>query len=95
MELVLSKTSKCFNVSELVKGTLCYGKHKSWEKGKSGFISSVAVDKIIVQFHPGIRNITNHFHIDVDEVAAGDWEIRMSHDLKDVIEFLPEGGEDV
>ena len=67
---------------------MLYAKHHSWEDGKTGFVTSVTEKKLVVQYHPGIGNVTNHFFVSVDEVIAGKWEIRWSSDLAKVYECI-------
>ena len=67
---------------------MLYAKHHSWEDGKTGFVTSVTEKKLVVQYHPGIVNVTNHFFVSVDEVIAGKWEIRWSSDLAKVYECI-------
>ena len=69
-----------------------YAKHRTWPEGKSGFVTAVTDKQITVQYHPGIGNVTNHFFLPADEVAAGEWEVRWSADLKEVNEYKTEGG---
>lgn len=66
---------------------MLYAKHHSWEDGKTGFVTSVTEKKLVVQYHPGIGNVTNHFFVSVDDVIAGKWEIRWSSDLAKVYEY--------
>lgn len=43
--------------------------------------------RITVQYHPGIANVTNHFFLPAEEVAAGEWEVRWTKDMKTVYEY--------
>lgn len=91
MALIVDTQTKVFDTTKIKKGDLLYAKHKSWPEGKGGFVTAVQTNEITVQYHPGIGNVTNHFFLQVGEVAAGDWEIRWTEDLKVVHEFH-EGG---
>lgn len=86
MELIVDKEVKIFDITTISCGALMFARHQTWTKGKCGFISSVTENKIIIQYHPGIGNITNHIIIPVKEVVNGEWEIRYSPDLKEVWE---------
>lgn len=91
MNLIINIEKKLFDTTQLKKGTLIYAKHKSWSEGKSGFVTAVSEYEIIVQYHPKISNITNHFFIPVKEVIAEEWtEIRWSNDLKSIFEYQNE-----
>lgn len=85
MELITEKPVKQFDTSAIAKGNLIYAKHSSWDAGKSGFVTGVNGNEIAVQFHPGIGNVTNHFFILASEAAAGQWEIRWSVDMSEVL----------
>lgn len=104
MSLVIEKPAVSFDMSQIKTGYLLWGKHCTWNEGKAGFVTSVTGDKLIVQYHPRIGNVTNHFMIPVSEVVDGQWEIRWSADMAEVQEYnvktaidkehLTEGGEE-
>lgn len=85
MEFIINEPIAEFDTEKIKPGGLLYGKYKTWEEGKAGFVSAVNRSRITVHYHPGIGNITNHFHIPVEEVVAEDWIIRYSDDLKTII----------
>ena len=87
MELITEKPEVVFHTSEIKVGTLVYAKHVSWKCGIGGFVAAIAEKEMIVQYHPRIGNVTNHFFINAKEVAAGDWHIRYSADLSEVYEY--------
>lgn len=87
MSLISSTQTDVFDLSVIGQGFLVYAKHYSWENGKAGFVSSATEKQLIVQYHPGIGNVTNHFIIPASEVANGEWEVRWSLDLSEVFEF--------
>lgn len=76
-----------FNTKEIRRGTLIYAKHKTWDKGEMGFVTSAKEDEVIVQYPPAVGNVTNHFFLPVEEVVNGDWEIRYSNDMQTVIVY--------
>ena len=84
MALVLEQSVATFDLSEIARGDLDYGKHHTWPEGKAGFVTSATEKELIVQYHPGIGNVTNHFHIPIDEAVGGQWEIRYSKDMSEV-----------
>ena len=87
MELIIEKPESVLNTSEIKTGMLVYAKHVSWKCGISGFVTAITEKEMIVQYHPRIGNVTNHFFINAKEVAAGDWQIRYSADLSEVYEY--------
>ena len=72
------------NRQVVARGDLVYGKHRTWPEGKAGFVTSATEKELIVQYHPGIGNVTNHFRIPIDEAVDAQWEIRYSHDMSEV-----------
>lgn len=96
MELVITQPVPKFDLSKIKRGDLLYGKHFSWNEGKSGFVTAATENELTVQYHPGIGNVTNHFFIPVSEVIAGDWEIRWSADMSQVFQYgiVPDKGDD-
>lgn len=84
MALVTERPVAVFDLSQVKKGCLFWGKHISWEEGRAGFVTAAGEDRLTVQYFPGIGNVTNHFYVPVLEAAAGEWEIRWSFDLSEV-----------
>jgi hypothetical protein len=87
MALVIEKSDASFDLENISRGQLLWGKHKLWNEGKAGFITAATEKEIVVQYFPGISNVTNHFAIKVSEVINGEWEIRWSSDLSEVFEL--------
>jgi hypothetical protein len=93
MALVIEKSDASFDLQNISRGQLLWGKHKLWDEGRAGFITAATEKEIVVQYFPGISNVTNHFAIKVSEVVNGEWEIRWSSDLSEVFEFETETDE--
>lgn len=87
MALITEKPAKMFDLSQIRRGDLLWGRHRTWTDGKAGFVTSATEEQLIVQYYPGIGNVTNHFVVPVSEVAEGQWEIRWSPDLAKVWEY--------
>lgn len=87
MALVISTPVQSFDLNEIKVGDLIWAKHSSWSDGKAGFVTSAKKDQLIVQYHPGISNVTNHFIIPVAEAVEEEWEIRWSEDMSVVNEY--------
>ena len=87
MALVTEKPMATFDLAEIWRGHLLWGRHVTWNEGKAGFVTSATENQLIVQFYPGIGNVTNHFIIPVSEVVDGQWEIRWSADMTERKEF--------
>lgn len=94
MALIIEQPVAAFDLSEIKRGYLLWGRHNTWNEGKAGFVTSATENQLIAQYYPGIGNVTNHFIVPVSEVAEGQWEIRWSADMKDIQEYNTEvGGE--
>ena len=87
MSLVAEKQTAVFDLAQIRRGDLLYGRHCTWDKGKSGFVTSATENQLTVQYFPGIGNVTNHFIIYISEVVNGEWEIRWSADMTEIKEF--------
>lgn len=92
--LITEKVQPVFNKEEIRAGMLLYAKHSTWQKGIGGFVTAVTDKEIIVQYHPGIGNVTNHFIINAKDVSVGHWQqIRYSNDLLGIEEYNKEDDE--
>ncbi len=87
MALVTEKREPAFDLAEIRRGYLLWGRHRTWDEGKAGFVTSATEGQLIVQFYPGIGNVTNHFIVPASEAAEGQWEIRWSADMAEVKEY--------
>lgn len=87
MSLVAEKQTAVFDLAQIRRGDLLYGRHCTWDKGKSGFVTSATENQLTVQYFPGIDNVTNHFIIYISEVVNGEWEIRWSANMKEIHEY--------
>lgn len=101
MVLIKEKPTTVFDMSRIGRGYLLWARHSSWSEGKAGFVTSATEEQLIVQYYPGLGNVTNHFIIPVSEVAGGQWEIRWSDNMSEIQEYginedneEQEGGED-
>lgn len=68
MALIMEKPTAAFDMSQIKRGDLLWGKHCTWNEGKAGFVTTATEQQLIVQYYPGIGNVTNHFVIPVSEV---------------------------
>lgn len=87
MSLVIEQPILVFNLEQIKRGNLFWGKHSTWKKGEAGFVTSVTEKQLIIQYHPQIGNVTNHFRVPISEVGDGQWEIRWSVDMSEVFEY--------
>lgn len=87
MGLVKEQQVPLYDLSMVKRGDLLWGRHRTWNEGKAGFVTSATEEQLIVQYHPGIGNVTNHFRIPVSEAVDGQWEIRWSADMAEIYEY--------
>ncbi|MDE7425074.1 MAG: DUF5026 domain-containing protein [Lachnospiraceae bacterium] len=88
MALVTEKPVKSFDLTQIECGYLLWAKHSTWSEGKAGFVTAVTENQLIVQYHPRIGNVTNHFIIPINEVIEGQWEIRWSADMAQIQKYV-------
>lgn len=94
MPFVTEKPAVAFDLAQIRRGDLLWGRHSTWTGGKAGFVTSATEEQLIVQYYPGIGNVTNHFMIPVSEAAAGQWEIRWSSDMAEIHDYnIKPGGQ--
>ncbi|MCM1245498.1 MAG: DUF5026 domain-containing protein [Roseburia sp.] len=87
MGLITEKPAAVYDLSQIYPGCVCFGRHRTWDEGKTGVVTSVTESQITVQYHPDIGNVTNHFVIPISEVTEQEWEIRWSADLSNISEY--------
>lgn len=87
MSLVIEQPTQAFDLEQIKRGHLFWGKHRTWNKGEAGFVTSATEKQLIIQYHPRIGNVTNHFRVPISEVVDGQWEIRWSADMSEVFEY--------
>lgn len=87
MALVTERPGAAFDLTQIERGDLLWGRHRTWDEGKAGFVTAATEEKLVVQYYPGIGNVTNHFIIPVSEAAEGQWEIRWSADMAKIEEY--------
>ncbi len=87
MALLIEQSEVSYDLNQIGRGCLLWGRHYTWKEGKAGFVTSATKEQLIVQYHPDISNVTNHFIIPVSEVEKGQWEIRWSVDMLKIQEY--------
>lgn len=87
MSLINTGDSSKFNKDEIQRGFAIWARRINEPEGRTGFVNSVTDSSIVANFAPGINNVVNHFIVNAEEVAGGEWEIRYSQDLSTVYEY--------
>lgn len=87
MSLITEQPTSVFDLEQIKRGYLFWGKHRTWNEGEAGFVTSATEKQLIIQYQPHIGNVTNHFRVPISEVVDGQWEIRWSADMSEVFEY--------
>lgn len=85
MAILKSENRKVFDTTQIQRGFFIFGKHQSWAEGINGLIADASETELLVQFLPAIRNVTNHYRIQAEDVAGGEWELKISQDLESAL----------
>ena len=59
MELIVKENRARFDANVIKAGYAIYGKHASWDEGKTGIVTAVTDTTLVALFHPGIGNVIN------------------------------------
>jgi len=94
MALVIEKPAAAYDLTQIKPGYLFYGRHRTWDEGKSGIVTSVTEKQLTVQYYPGIANVTNHFVIPAEEIIADEWEVRWSADMSEISGLRADAGQE-
>lgn len=89
MELIITSGAPEINTEAIAKGDLIRAKYSAWNEERNGQVAAVTRDEIRVIWQPGIRNVTNFFSINADEIAAGLWAIKWSPDMETIHAYEP------
>lgn len=84
MPLITEQTGMVFDAESIHKCDLIRAKHQSWQTEENGIVTAVNQQKLTVLFLSLIANTSNFFIIPVEEVKAGEWEIRWTSDLANI-----------
>ena len=80
MPIIKNNTRTEIDLDEIKRGTLIWAKHRTWECGIGGVVSTVNADMIFVRFLPKIQNVRNHYVITAKELEKCEWQVRYSSD---------------
>lgn len=83
--MLIGNERQIYDLSKIKEGSAVWAKHTTWNEGKIGLIAIASEENLIIQYQPEIRNVTNHYQIPVQEASSGEWEIRISENLKDIM----------
>ena len=71
MALIKDRAAPVFDSEQVHKGDLIRAKHKTWDEYKNGLVVGITSNELVVLYHTGIGNVSNHFVMLASEVAGG------------------------
>ena len=74
MALIKDRAAPVFDSEQVHKGDLIRAKHKTWDEYRNGLVVGITSNELVVLYHTGIGNVSNHFVMLASEVAGGEWQ---------------------
>ena len=93
MALIRNRAAPVFDSEPVHKGNLIRAKHKTWDEYKNGLVVGITSTELVVLYHTGIGNVSNHFVMLASEVAGGEWQGIWTEDMQTVQDIVPAEGE--
>lgn len=78
MALIKDRAAPVFDSEQVHKGDLIRAKHSN---------------ELVVLYHTGIGNVSNHFVMLASEVAGGEWQGTWTEDMQAVQDIVPAANE--
>lgn len=89
MALIKDRSAPVFDSEQVHKGNLIRAKHQTWDEYRNGLVVGVTSSELIVLYHAGIGNVSNHFVMLASEVSRGEWQGTWTEDMKIIQEIAP------
>ena len=89
MALIRDRAAPVFDSEQVRKGDLIRAKHKTWDEYKNGRVVGITSNELVVLYHTGIGNVSNHFVMLASEVAGGEWQGTWTEDMQAVQDIVP------
>ena len=89
MALIKDRAAPVFDSEQVHKGDLIRAKHKTWDEYKNGLVVGITSNELVVLYHTGIGNVSNHFVMLASEVAGGEWQGTWTEDMQAVQDIVP------
>ena len=70
MALIKDRAAPVFDSEQVHKGDLIRAKHKTWDEYRNGLVVGITSNELVVLYHTGIGNVSNHFVMLASEVAG-------------------------
>ena len=90
MALIKDRAAPVFDSEQVHKGDLIRAKHKTWDEYKNGLVVGITSNELVVLYHTGIGNVSNHFVMLASEVAGGEWQGTWTEDMQAVQDIVPD-----
>lgn len=69
MALIKDRAAPVFDSEQVHKGDLIRAKHKTWDEYRNGLVVGITSNELVVLYHTGIGNVSNHFVMLASEVG--------------------------
>ena len=76
MALVTERPRAAYDLTQIRRGYLLWGRHRTWNEGKAGFVTTATEDQLIIQYYPGVGNVTHHSCVRGGRGSVGDPLVR-------------------
>ena len=87
MEFVTTGERTVFAEDVIKNRGLVRAKHMTWDEPRNGLIVYAGKEFLRVIFLTGVNTAASYFNIKASEVAAGEWQILYTADMKEIVEF--------
>lgn len=92
MALIKGRAAPVFDSEQVHKGDLIRAKHQTWDEYRNGLVVGITSNELVVLYHTGIGNVSNHFVMLAGEVSRGEWQGTWTEDMKTVQDIVPPDG---
>ena len=86
MELITTGERTVFADDVIKNRGLVRAKHLTWTEPRNGLIVYAGKEFLRVIFLTGVNTAASYFNIKAGEVAAGEWQILYTADMKEIVE---------
>lgn len=82
MALIRNRAAPVFDSEQVHKGNLIRAKHQTWDEYRNGLVVGITSNELVVLYHTGIGNVSNHFVMLASEVGRGEWQGTWTEDMQ-------------
>ncbi len=89
MALIRNRAAPVFDSEQVHKGNLIRAKHQTWDEYRNGLVVGITSNELVVLYHTGIGNVSNHFVMLASEVGRGEWQGTWTEDMQIIQDISP------